>query len=255
MTTEGTLSTELRLAWLREQLQGAGKVSLRGSATVLGVSEMTVRRDLADLEKLGDARRVRGGAVAVRSAQFSERRKSHSRAKSAIASKISRLLPTHGAVALDGSSTVLALVAHLREASGLIVVTNGPDTFAGLQSLAHRNGLLPVLTGGELDEHGTGSLVGPLAMRNAREIHSSRFFCSALGATVVGTTEHCLDEAHIKRAIQESSAETILGLDSSKLGAHGVARGFDWSQIAVLATELPPEHPDLAAYRDLVEVI
>ena len=62
MTLAGNLAGEERLEWLRERLDNDGAVQLRDAAAELGVSEMTIRRDLQELEGLGVVRRVRGGA-------------------------------------------------------------------------------------------------------------------------------------------------------------------------------------------------
>ncbi|MDX6266666.1 MAG: DeoR family transcriptional regulator, fructose operon transcriptional repressor, partial [Frankiales bacterium] len=61
----GNLATEQRLDRMRDVLEKDGALRLADVAVDLGVSEMTVRRDLQQLESLGIARRVRGGAVAL----------------------------------------------------------------------------------------------------------------------------------------------------------------------------------------------
>ena len=63
MTLVGNIAAEQRLDWLRQRLDQSGQVLIRDAAAELDVSEMTVRRDLLELEGLGVARRVRGGAV------------------------------------------------------------------------------------------------------------------------------------------------------------------------------------------------
>ena len=61
---QGTMASESRLLRLERQLVEDGSVSIVGAAVELGVSEMTIRRDLAELEGRGTAKRVRGGAKA-----------------------------------------------------------------------------------------------------------------------------------------------------------------------------------------------
>jgi DeoR/GlpR family transcriptional regulator of sugar metabolism len=56
---EGNLAAEERLRWLTERLVGTGSLAIADAAADLGVSEMTIRRDLAELEERGTARRVR----------------------------------------------------------------------------------------------------------------------------------------------------------------------------------------------------
>jgi DeoR family fructose operon transcriptional repressor len=237
-----------RLTWLSDQLAQHGSVSISAGAAGLGVSEMTIRRDLIELEHRGLARRVRGGAKAVGPQPFAQRRDRMVRAKSRIAAKLAELVPTTGAVAFDASSTVMRLAAGLGHVRDLVVLTNGPDTFAALQN---QPGLTPLLTGGQLDPR-TGSLVGPLACRAAGQLNVARFFASAaaLDATM-GALEATLDEADVKRTMAAAADEVVLAVDSSKLTARAVAVGVDWERIDMLVTELDPADERLRAYRRL----
>src|SRR5918994_8013684 len=101
----GSLAAADRLAWLGARLEQDGTVAIAHAAAALGVSEMTIRRDLAELEERGTARRVRGGARAVGPQTFAERHDVASPAKSRIAAKLAGLVPASGAVAFDASST------------------------------------------------------------------------------------------------------------------------------------------------------
>jgi DeoR family fructose operon transcriptional repressor len=248
----GNLASEERLAWLAERLAADGSVTISGAAEALAVSEMTIRRDLAELEARGTVRRVRGGAKAIGPEPFALRHQTAARAKSRIAAKLSELVPEVGAIAFDASSTVLRLASSLARARDLTVLTNGPDTFAALQGMG---GVTPLLTGGLLDPR-TGSLVGPLACRSASQLSVRAFFASA--ATIdlrSGSLETTLDEAEVKRSIAAGADEVILALDASKLGAHAVALGLEWERIDVLVTELDPADKRLDPYRGFVSVV
>jgi DeoR family fructose operon transcriptional repressor len=65
LSTVQGVAVEERLRWLTEHLRATGAVSIPDAASALRVSEMTIRRDLAELEERGTARRVRGGAVPI----------------------------------------------------------------------------------------------------------------------------------------------------------------------------------------------
>ncbi len=251
MQATGNLATENRLDALREVLKTENSVQIAQAAEQLGVSEMTIRRDLQELEALGFARRVRGGAVAVGPVAFVERHKHRARAKSAIATKLLPLLPHSGAVAMDASSTVLRLATAVGSARDLSVLTNSLDTFKALNG---KSGVLPLLTGGQLDPR-TGSLVGPLACRSSSQLLVSQFFTSAAAVSAeLGTSETCIEEAEVKRSLQAVANEVVLAVDSSKLNQRAVAVCFAWPQVTILVTELDPAHPRLEAYRDLVEI-
>ena len=252
MHVNGNLATEERLAFLRQALDNAGAVRIADAAKELGVSDMTVRRDLLELEAMGVARRVRGGAVAVGPVVFAERHQHRARAKARIAAKASTLVPPSGSVGFDASSTVLRLASLLEGGRDLMAVTNGLETFQALQA---RAGVRAVLTGGELDPR-TGSLVGPLAARSAGQVLLRRLFVSSAGIDpVLGTSEATVEEADVKRALAAVSADVVLLLDSSKLGARGLATAVEWSQISTLVTDLDPDDKRLDGYRGLVKVL
>lgn len=247
----GSVAAEQRLDWLSERLGTEGSVTLTDAAAALGVSEMTIRRDLDELEERGTARRVRGGARAIGPQPFAERRQTATRAKAKVAAKLADLVPEVGAVAFDASSTVMRLTSLLADARDLTVLTNGPDTFAALQG---QPGVHPLLTGGRLDEQ-TGSLVGPLACRAAAQMAVTTFLASAAAvAPDGGAYEATLDEAEVKRAIAARADRVVLAVDGSKLGARGLAVGLEWDVVDLLVTDLEPSDPRLDPFRDLVDL-
>lgn len=247
----GTLAAEDRLRWLDERLVADGVVTLAAAAEALNVSEMTIRRDLDELEDRGTARRVRGGARAIGPQPFAERRQVAARAKARIAAKLVELVPPVGAVALDASSTVMRLATSLAEVRDLTVLTNGLDTFTALRG---RPGVHPLLTGGALDER-TGSLVGPLACRSAGQLAVQVLFASAAAVTPQsGGLEATLEEAEVKRAVAVGADQVVLAADASKLGGRGIAVGLEWDQIDVLVTDLDPGDARLDPYRDLARL-
>lgn len=251
MTLAGNIAAEQRLDWLRRQLDASGRVLIRDAATELDVSEMTVRRDLLELEGLGIARRVRGGAVAVGPSSFAERDRRAGRAKGIIAAKLLPLVPSSGAIAIDASSTMLRLVNTLDGARDLTAITNGQQTFLAMQG---KPGIQPVLTGGSLDPR-TDSLVGPVALRSAETFLLSHVFVSAAAVDpVLGPSEAAIEDAEVKRVLATRAATVVLAADHTKLDHRALAVDFGWYTVDLLVTDLPPEHPTLDPYRGLAEI-
>jgi DeoR/GlpR family transcriptional regulator of sugar metabolism len=220
-------------------------------ATEFGVSEMTIRRDLDELEALGVARRIRGGAVAMGPEPFAERHRHNARAKARIAGKLLDLVPNRGTIAFDASSTVYRLAAALDGARDLVVVSNGLDTF---QALVGKPGVVATLTGGSVEPR-TGSLVGPVAIRGAGDFLFDMFVCSAAAVDPsVGSSEPSLEEAQVKRALSAAASRVVLAVDHSKLGARAQARMFALDEVSLLVTDLEPDDARLNPYRASVEV-
>lgn len=251
-TVQGTIASDERLDWLIAQLARAGAVTIADAAEALAVSEMTVRRDLVELEERGIARRVRGGAKAVGPQTFDQRHHTAGRAKSRIAAKLVSLVPASGAVAFDASSTVMRLASLLSGARDLTVLTNGLDTFKALQD---QPGVTALLTGGRCDER-TGSLVGPLACLAASQLSVHTFFSSAAAVHAeTGAMEATLEEAEVKRSIAAGAGQIVLAADASKLDTRGLAQGLEWEKVDVLVTELDPRDSRLDAYREFARLV
>jgi DeoR family fructose operon transcriptional repressor len=240
-----------RLRRIESQVRTNGQVKVVDLAAELDVSEMTIRRDLDMLAEQGVVQRVRGGAVAIGPQPFAERFSRHVRAKDRIAAKLRSLVGDGGAIGIDASTTMQRLASHIGDVRDLTVVTNGQDTFATLQDTV---GVTALLTGGQLDAR-TGSLVGPIAVKSARELLLRRLFVSAAALHPVhGTSEATLEDADVKLAFADVAAEVIVAVDSSKLGQRASARAFTPDRVALLVTELDPSDRRLDPYRDRWEL-
>ena len=252
MATTGSTESEERRRQLLAVLERENVVRLTEAAESLGVSAMTIRRDLADLETEGLLRRVRGGAISVIGPRpFEERRSVRSRAKDLIADKALALIPRFGSIAFDASTTVGTMAGKLGPRSGLIVSTNSYPTYASLKGTV---GVNPILIGGETEEL-TDTFVGPLAVQAAQSLRYIRFFASASALDAnFGTTEVSLAEAQLKQAFARVSKEIVLCIDSSKLHQEATAASLELSKLAVLITELDPSDSRLDEFRDHVEL-
>jgi DeoR family fructose operon transcriptional repressor len=248
---DSNLASHRRLDWVRGELERNGSVQIGESARALGVSEMTIRRDLEQLERVGVARRVRGGAIPASATPFADRSRSHSSANAVIAQKLLDLLPVTGAIAIDASSTLRRFVAAIPDAADLTVLTNGPETF---DELRRKRGLVPVLTGGQFEPR-TGSLVGPIACQSSGHLLLQTLFVSAAALDpVVGASEACEEEAEVKRVLAAMASEVVVAVDASKLNQRAVAVSLEWGSVNTLVTELDPDDPRLAPYRDVIDI-
>jgi len=243
-------SSEERLARVQSLIADIGRVRIDQLALDFGVSQMTIRRDLEELERLGAARRVRGGAMALEPQDFADRHRHNGRAKAKIATKVRPLLPASGTLAFDASSTVFRLAQFL-EARDLVVVTNGLDTFQAIRSTP---GIDAALTGG--NRGGSGSLVGPIAVKSARSFMYDLFICSAAGVDEhFGSSEASVDESAVKQGFREAASRVLLAVDHTKLGTRAEAMTFNLEDIDLLVTDLDPGDQRLDPYRDRVEVL
>ena len=245
-----SLRAESRRTQLRAHLAREGVLDLASAAEECGVSEMTIRRDLTELEREGLLKRVRGGAVAVPPELFERRRVSHREAKLRIAAKLAALVPQHGFVAMDASSTIHALVQEM-PTSDATVFTTGIEAFQLLRGKVAR----AIISGGE-SEASTGALVGPVALRGLQDFYYARSFISPSGIdSELGATESTIEGAELKRALRRQSQSVVVAADSSKLSRVAASVALELSEIDLLVTELDPLDPALDAYRAYVELV
>ena len=212
---------------------------------------MTIRRDLQELEALGVARRVRGGAVAVGPLAFADRHRARARAKAKIAAKLLDTCRTPAPSASTRRRRCLRLATAVEEGRDLVVLTNGWETFKSLQGKpgltrgAHRRSTRR--TDRQPRRTGRGALRHQRAADPA--VHLGRG-----GPPRLRPERAHLEEAEVKRSLATVASDVVLAADSSKLLTRSVARSIDWADIALLVTELDPKDKRLDDYRDLVEL-
>src|SRR5450631_1423833 len=113
---DGVKPTE-RIQVILERVEQEGDVSIAELASALGVSDMTVRRDLERLERAGAVRRAHGRAIKGASGSyeppFAVRQERQSAEKLMIARQVAGLIADRETVVLDGGSTGVAVAREL----------------------------------------------------------------------------------------------------------------------------------------------
>jgi DeoR/GlpR family transcriptional regulator of sugar metabolism len=213
------LSAERRQTIL-STLQRDGKVVAARLVEELGVSEDTIRRDLRELAAHGLVQRVHGGALAPapQHGTFADRSETCTAEKAALAQAAIGLLAGAEVILLDGSTTNLELARRLPRDRGCTVLTNSPPIAA---ALAGHPTAEVVVIGGRLDKAAQVT-VGAATVDFIRTVRAD---ACVLGVCAlhheVGLSTDDLEEAHVKRAIVEASADVIALATNDKLSAAG----------------------------------
>jgi DeoR/GlpR family transcriptional regulator of sugar metabolism len=212
------MSPERRREQIVSYLSSHDRASVGELSQILGVSEVTIRKDLDALESQGMLLRVHGGAMASGRGRlelhFATREQEHLDEKRRIALAAAGLVGPGQRIFLDGSTTALQVARLLKDREGLTVVTNGLYTALELNFSA---GITTIVVGGTM-RHRSSSLVGGL---NADLLQRLRFDIGFFGARAVtgdGLMEGDLDEAQLKQRLVQVSAVTVGIVDSSKFG-------------------------------------
>ncbi len=226
------------LALLRER----STISARELRAQLGVTAMTVWRDLRELQELGLLRRVRGGAQVmggpVLEPGFEAKLTESDKAKARIAAVAVKQFVREGdVIALEGGTTVAALVDELPEARVSVLTNSLP---VALRVRAKRPALPVKLPGGWLSQV-SGNVVGPECLQFIGKQRASLCFLSATGIDAErGPTDPNPLEIEVKRAWAAVSGRVVLLLDSKKFGVRSAAVMLHPRRLHALVTDAPP---------------
>jgi DeoR/GlpR family transcriptional regulator of sugar metabolism len=214
-----------RQARILDEVRRAGGVRVSELTALLGVSDMTIRRDLDQLATDGAIQKVHGGAVlghhVTEEPGFEVKSTMAQPAKQAIASKAAELIEPGTAIALSAGTTTWGLGRHVASIPGLTVVTNS-TTVADTISANEASKQTVILTGGVRTP--SAALVGPVADATIRSLHFDQLFLGVHGMdSHAGFTTPNLAEAETNRALISRAREVIVVADSSKWGTVGLA--------------------------------
>ncbi|MET0135367.1 MAG: DeoR/GlpR family DNA-binding transcription regulator [Kibdelosporangium sp.] len=216
------------------------RISLNELAERLGVSLMTVRRDLDELQAQGLVQRVRGGAVSLAApaeeAGFAARQQWQSATKQRIGAGAAELVQPGQTVLLDAGTTTAALAGSLIARAPLTVAVL---SLQAAERLADKPGIRLLILGGE-SRPGERSLVGHLTLRMLEELWFDCFLMS-IGAIhrELGWSEFSLEDATVKQHARCRADKTIVAADSTKLGVRAFAQVADLADVDTFVTDDP----------------
>lgn len=236
-----------REAYILDRLAQDGSLSVAALSRDLGVSEVTIRASLKQLEARGLLARTHGGAQASSFQNVLERQHHHPAAKAAIAATAARLVRDSDTIMVEAGTTTAALVRGLTRSSGVQVVTNSTLAFAA----ARLNPALRLtLTGGRFHPE-SESLVGFGALRSLAEFNVRLAFIGTDGFTRErGLTTQFADGAEVIRAMVAQAEETWVLADSSKYGRAGFVNVVPLSAITGVITDAAIGSESLEALRE-----
>lgn len=229
-------------------IQRDGRVLISELSDALGISRITIRKDLDYLESKGLARRSHGGALpaqgsAMLDPSLHEKELQQSEEKLRIATAASAMVTENMCIILDSGTTTTAIARELRRFRRLTIVTNAVNIASELAG----TGFEIILTGGILREN-SSSLVGPLAEDALQEIHADILFLGVDGFDVKrGIMTPNLLESRVNRAMIKAAARVVAVCDSTKFTRRSLARIAPLSAIHAVITDSRLASEDLEA--------
>lgn len=238
------MGKEHRLPERRQQIleavQKAGQLSVAELSNLFDVSEVTIRQDLQALSEQGFLLRTRGGALSINTMpEFSFDVRQHQQAtqKAQIGQAAANLVSHGDTIFLDASTTVHAIIPHLKDFSELTVITNSLKAAISLLDAPQIHVILP---GGSLRRESI-SLVDPSSDNFLKDINIQIGFFGARGITVEeGLTDVNKNEVAMKRAMVERCRRVVGVLDARKWGKVAAYTFANVEQIDALITDSDP---------------
>jgi DeoR/GlpR family transcriptional regulator of sugar metabolism len=218
ITSPPILFTHERRQHIIHLLEEQQRVTVPELSQLFSVSEVTIRKDLSWLEIQKLAVRTHGGAVLATPNGNSEmgfdlRERLQQNEKERIGALAASMVQDGETIAIDASTTALAMTQFLKNKRELTVVTNGLRT--GME-LAQIPGISVLIPGGMLRQE-SYSLVGSWSANILQRIHISKAFFGARGFTLTeGLTDVNSEEVELKRTIANTAKEVIAMIDHSK---------------------------------------
>lgn len=244
---------EERQAFIIHQINLHNKVLSSDLSVQLNVSEDTIRRDLNELAENGKVLKVYGGALS-KSFQypFKENNVYAKEAKRAIAKKALKLIKNGMTVLAGGGTTMLELARMVPESLQCTFFTISP--LVALE-MSERTNADVFLIGGKLSRN-TNINIGAQVINQLSEIKVDLLLLGTNSLSIEdGVTDSDWEVVQIKKAMIRSASKTCFLSIAEKLNSVQKMKVCSLHEISYLVTDLHPDDPSLAAFRELVEVV
>lgn len=236
------LSAERKLK-IAEIVCKSGGIKTSELSDLFSVSEMTVLRDFATLEKQGILNRVYGGALSSKSYSIETpnitREKIDTTEKNKIALLAVQLIEEGDNIFLDGSTTTYALAKRLYNLKDIKVITIGLDI---LNEMSGMDGIEVICPGGVLDKV-TMNFFGRSTEEFLKNLNSDKAFISTSAISIkAGLTEPDSKQTFVKKIMLENAQQKILLADSSKYDVVALNRICDLSDLNIVIADNKPDN-------------
>ncbi len=233
---ESKLKIDTRRSAILERLRMDSKLSVTQLSQIFGVTPVTMRNDLAALERDGYLIRMRGGAVLAQRLQGNMPNESNDEGfaqKQALAAQVASMVLDGQTLFLNSGTTTYHIACALRSKKYLKIVTNS-------LAIAMELGDVPtfhvLLLGGEVSAK-YGFTSGGDAQDQLSRYAADWAILSVDGISVLGgiTTYHS-EEAIIDRIMVANAKQCLVAATSNKIGRAGFSRICDCNPRLLLVT-------------------
>lgn len=210
----------------------AGEITIKELASKLGVSEMTVHRDLDMLQEERYVYKKRGAAVFIES-EDRDASDFYTEEKRAIGRKAVELIPDGASIIFDNSTTALECARFMNPEGKYTFYTTNLETAKILASYAKS---ILYCSGGYYFPDSKG-FVGLQAEAFISSVKADICFIGASGITPDGITTPYPMHTPLQKAIISAAKTKILICDHSKFDKRAMEKICDLSDIDTIVTD------------------
>ena len=252
-------STVYRRAKILEELESKGQVFVPELSKLFTISEVTIRNDLAHLEKQNMLIRARGGAIIIKfpdgfgNSSNPDQKMEFQKEKLLITKEAIKLIEDGDTIAFDSGTTTTEIAKNLEQFKNLTIITNALNIASILSEYDGFNIFMP---GGSLRKESL-SLVSVLANENFEKFYCNKLFLGADGFdTAHGLSTRGSEEAHLNQIMIKIAKKVIVVADSRKFERRRFAFIGPLSDIDVVITDSSIKNEDkIRLEKSGVEVI
>ncbi len=244
------MSPELRKKIILKTLNEQGILSTQEIMKQCGVSEITIRRDLIELEAKGLLIRTHGGAVTSKAGDqlftYDLKINQNRQNKEMICQLASKFINNNDIIFIDCGTTLSFLTKFITRIESLIVITNSLPVVSELINFSN---IKLILIGGEIAGD-RRAIYGPVAGNGIAQYHANKAFIGVDGVSLQnGLSSYDEKEAAITLRMAENSDEVFLLCDSSKIEKNSFVKFAPLSLFDHLITDKDLKKEYLEKYR------
>ena len=236
-------------------LNEKGIIKVSDITDIINVTEMTIRRDLQELDDKGLLKRIHGGAqlndsIIETELSHNEKQTININAKIDIAKKISELINDGDSVFL-GPGTTIELVYDYLKASYLKIVTNSIHVF---NKFVNDQRYELILIGGSYRNR-TGAFVGSITNDILSKIKINKAFIGVNGICNNTVSNYNEDEGMIQSTVLNNSSERYIIADSTKLDKNDFYHFYNLDDTTAIITDSNISDENLERYSQYTKII
>lgn len=233
-------SAKERRTLLLNELKEKGKVTVADLAREFNVTEVSIRKDLEELEGRKLLIRVKGGAVSPYPDSqhddmlISEKALLHHREKQRLGAFAASLVQDGESIIIDSGTTMMQVANYLDSNLRLTIVTNALDIAI---SLYKRTNFQIIALGGRM-RRVSFSTVGMVSETNLKNFYTDKLFLGVDSVSIRdGISTPDIEEASLNQAMLDCAHEVIAVFDSSKVNQRSFAHIAMLDRVDTIVTD------------------